>query len=123
MFVTLVVREALVGVDYTAVLMVGQEFDDAYEAAEFLRAHGIEIPDEDSEEMEDGLCEYLYSKDVHQLSYERLNYYSGGDYGVLGWRLSVHDPANFCAQVVERQTKWAQLFNAMPDIVHTVKVH
>jgi len=111
------------GVDYTAVLMVGQEFDSYSEAEEFLREHGIDLPPEDSEEMAEGLGEYLYSFDVFGLKCERLDYYSSWDGCVLGWKPNVHDPANFCAQVVEMQTKWAQLFDEMPDIVHTVQVH
>jgi hypothetical protein len=49
------------GVDYTAVLMVGKQFDNEDEAREFLLKHGVELPDEDSQEMEDGLGEYLNS--------------------------------------------------------------
>jgi hypothetical protein len=112
------------GVDYTAVLMVGKQFDNEDEAREFLLKHGVELPDEDSQEMEDGLGEYLNSEDFHGLEWERLDYYTSWDGGVLGWTPSVRQIDTFADEVRQMRERWAGLFGgAAPDLVHTVKVH
>lgn len=111
------------GVDYTAVLMVGRDFDSAEEAADFLRRHGVEIPGNDSEEMEAGLSEYLYSTNLmNGLDFERLNYYSSWDGDVLGWHVSTSEPEKFLSAVSEAIGRWKTLFNEESYIIHTVKV-
>jgi hypothetical protein len=110
------------GVDYTAVLMVGKEFDSAAEAANFLRSKGIELPDEDSEEMEDGLEECLGGEDAHGLEWERLNYYSPWDGGCLGWSPNVREVDKFADQIKDMRAKWQELFGEEAGLILTVKV-
>lgn len=110
------------GVDYDPVLMVGKEFDSPEEAAAFMREHGIELPGEDSDEMADGLAEWLGGNDVFGLEWERYNYYSSWDGGCLGWSPSVRDIEKFPDQVREFQKEWKDIFGEESSLIHTVKV-
>lgn len=110
------------GVDYTAVLMVGKEFESPGEAADFMRSHGLDVPGDDDEAMEDGLAEFLYSGSIEGLNFKLLNYYSSWDGGILGWDLNVSPPEKFAEQVGNLLQRWKTLFNEDADIVHTVKV-
>jgi hypothetical protein len=110
------------GVDYDPVLMVGKEFDSPEEAAEFLREHGIDLPDENSAEMEDGLGEYLYGNDLHGLEWQRYNAYSSWDGGWLGWSPSVEEIDKFSNQVNEFRQRWKDLFGEESSLIHAVKI-
>jgi hypothetical protein len=110
------------GVDYTAVLIVGKEFDSAEEAADFLRSHGIDVPDAESDEMQDGFEEWIAGTDRHGLQWERFNHYSSWDGGSLGWNPNVRNIEGFAEEVKGMQARWQDLFKETPEIIHAVKV-
>lgn len=108
------------GVNYSAVIAIGKEFDDKYEAQQFLEDNGI-LSEKDLEEIdEEGLSEWLYNND--KIGGGRLNY--SGDYYYVGFDLSVRDPESFRKSFEEGMEQWDKLFpNDPPDMIKTVRVY
>lgn len=107
------------GVDYSAVLMVGKAFNEESDAVDWLESKGVEFAEDD---LEDGLADYLDSnKNKLAITGTILNMYTG--YGfVLGYYLTLHDPANFGQQYQEMFDKFKSTFNIDPDLISEVLV-
>ncbi len=109
------------GVDYRAVVGVGKEFNDKWEAQSFLEQHEILTKDDLEEIEEDGLEEWSY-KD-NKIEVVCLDAYSG-DYYFVGYELSCSDPESFRKSFEDATEQWDKLFpNLAPDVVKTVKVY
>lgn len=108
------------GISYSAVIGIGKEFSDSYEAESFLEQHNI-LTDDDREVIEeDGLSEWLYSN--KKVEGRLLNYYSG-DYYFVGYELSCSDPESFRKSFEEGMENWDKYFpDVAPDVIKTVQV-
>lgn len=112
------------GVDYTAVLAYGKEFDEAYEVVEFLTERNV-LTREEIDEMEgEGdsyISEICYSH-ASLPNCDCLNAYSGYGY-YLGFKISCRSPEEFEKSFNEAKEKWAAMFpNDPAEIIHTVRV-
>ena len=110
------------GVDYTPVLAVGLGFNDISEVMEFLKQN-IELSEDDIFDIdEDGIEEWVYSKDF-EFTVECLNYYTG-DYYYVGVKLNPTSYSDLQKQIEDAFKSWNERFpNVSPNIVHTVKVY
>ena len=111
------------GVDYRAMIYVGKEFEDAYEAERFIR-DSVGFTDEEGWFLEDNDLEELLSDDNRlDLEGDTINCYSG--YGfILGTELSVSDPETFAEQYHKVVAKWDKLFPTYPaKLIKEVKVY
>jgi hypothetical protein len=108
------------GVDYNAVIGIGKEFYDKYEAIDFLESHNV-LTDEDRNEIEeDGFSEWLYNNT--KVEGRLLNYYSG-DYYFVGYELSCGDPESFRKSFEEGMENWDSYFpDVAPEVIKTVQV-
>lgn len=111
------------GVDYSAVLFVGQVFEDREEAVEFLKESGflLEQEYERIEEGEDCLEDVLYDK--KNLQGFCLNAYTG--YGfIIGYSLSCSDPEAFKESFDKGVTSWNETFPSSPcKVIREVHVY
>lgn len=111
------------GVNYKAVLFVGREFEDQYDAQYFFEKY-FSISEEDIEYIkENGFLDYCCGLE-NGLRGEILNYYSGGGF-VLGIDIGacVRKPESFSEDVKSAINKWKELFGEEEyDIIHTVRV-
>ena len=113
------------GVDYKAVLVVGQEFESASEVVDFLRER-LALSEEDEQEIEDrgnGVIQDLFCGGNEELYCTCLNAYSG--YGwVVGYQLNVRDALAFAANTELAFLRWDTKFpGTVPDVIHAVKVY
>ena len=110
------------GIDYTALLYVGKQFDDESEATDFLRDN-LGLTDEEEQEIDnDGLSEFLY-KNRFGLEGDILNYYTDRGGFVLGKQLNSHKYDLFLAEVQDAITHWNTLFpDVEADIIRAVQV-
>lgn len=109
------------GVDYRAMLYVGQEFEDEHHAKKFF-TDNVELSEEDEEFIDgDGLQEYLYSHD--DLDGDTIDCYSG--YGfLLGVEISCHNPETFLDDYNKAVETWKEYFGDAPFyLINTVKVY
>lgn len=111
------------GIDYTALLYVGKQFDDASEATDFLRDK-LGFTDEEEREIdEDGLSEFLYGENRFNLNGDILNYYTDWGGFVVGIQLDPRQYDSFIEQVQDAYAHWSSLFpDVEADIIHTVQV-
>jgi hypothetical protein len=110
-------------VDYTAVLAVGKEFDDAGEVVTFLDGRDI-LDAEDEEALDNEGSSYIREilcGSGDGLTCECLNLYTGYGY-YLGYRLDVWDVDAFSASTQTAIDKWKEKFGTEPEIIHTVIV-
>jgi hypothetical protein len=109
------------GVDYTAILAVGKEFENESEAAHFLRAYDL-LSATDMEGIENGesLSEMLPLK----MDGSCLNFYTGYGY-YIGYDLRSYDPDSFREDFESAVAKWKSAFEGKEkaEIIHTVMVH
>lgn len=108
------------GVYYNAVIAIGKEFDDRYDAQQFLEDHGV-LSQQDLENIEkNSFSEWLYDSD--KISGQCLDLYRG-DYYYLGFDISVHNPEAFRKSFEDGIAKWNKLFpNDQPDVIKTVRI-
>lgn len=111
------------GVDCSAVLYVGKQFEDQREAKDFYERF-FTLSEEDEQYIEEeSFSEFCYGLD-NGLSGTTLNCYSG--YGfVLGIDIGsyVRKPESFAEEVQKAISKWKELFGEEKyDIIHTVRV-
>lgn len=108
------------GVDYTAILAVGKEFENESEAQDFLESYNL-LSEEDLEAIEDCcLSECLPCN----MDGGGLNMYSGYGY-YIGYYIRCHDPETFQKDYIEALTNWDKAFGGKEkaEIIHTVRVH
>lgn len=111
------------GVDYSAVLYVGKQFEDQHEAREFYERF-FALSEEDAQFIDDeDFSEFCYSLE-NGLSGKILDCYSG--YGfIFGINIGsfVRKPESFAEEVQDAIAKWKELFGEEKyDIIHTVRV-
>ena len=111
------------GIDYTALLYVGKQFDDASEATDFLRDN-LGLTDEEEQEIDsDGLSEFLYNENRLVLDGDILNYYTDWGGFVLGKQLNPSKYDLFLTEVQDAITHCNTLFTDVEaDIIHTVQI-
>ena len=108
------------GVDYTAILAIGKEFDERSEAEYFLIDNKI-VTEEELEEAE-GIGEWLWSQNKFKLDGGYLNHYSGNGF-YIGFDISCRSPEIFAKDFSEGMEEWDKLFpNTPAEVVHTVCV-
>ena len=102
------------GVNYTAVLAIGKEFENEREAEEFLREVGL-MTDED-----ESIDSWLPGNLVGQ----GLDLYSGYGY-YIGYNLRPTNPDKFSKDFESAIAAWEKLFKgkAEAEIIHTVRIH
>jgi hypothetical protein len=108
-------------VDYSAIVAIGKEFDDKYEAQNFLESNGV-LSEEDLTEIEegDGFEEWLYNND--KIGGQCLDCYNG-DYYYVGFDISVRDVESFRKSFEEGMEQWDKLFpSIVPDVIKTIRV-
>lgn len=111
------------GVDYTALLYLGKQFESVMDAEEFYKEH---IPLTDAEERaieEDGFQEFL--SDHPTLSGTCTNYYVSNPPFVLGFDLRQYvRQAHLLPNIInDKAEQWKKMFgDEKYDIIHTVKV-
>lgn len=114
------------GVDYTAILAIGKEFDNdgAGEIVDFLVGHNILSGDDL------GLLETEGDSYIQEILYDRedglecscLNLYSGYGY-YLGFGVSCQSPELFEKTFKEGMRMWQEMFPDVPaEIINTVRV-
>ncbi len=105
------------GVDYSAVLYVGKEFEDQSEAKDFYERF-FTLSEED-----ESFSEFVYGLN-NGLSGEILNCYDG--YGfIFGIDIgpSIRKPEKFAEDVSNAIAKWKELIpNVEPEIIHSVRI-
>ena len=111
------------GVDYSAVLYVGKEFEDQSEAKDFYERF-FTLSEEDRQFIEDeGFSEFVYGLG-NGFSGETLNCYN--DYGfIFGIDIgsSVRKPEQFAESVSNAIAKWKELIpDVEPEIIHSVRI-
>lgn len=109
------------GVDYRAMLYVGQEFETGREAENFLEKF-VTLSEEDQKVIdEEGIEEFLYCHE--ELEGDTIDCYSG--YGfVLGIELSCRNPETFAERYNEAIATWKKYFGDETfNLIHTVKVY
>lgn len=105
------------GTVYKAVLAVGKEFNEKSEGLDFILSH-MSLSDQEVEDWENDFWEMLDA-----FGGECLNCYSG-DYGFVGFTVSVRDPEAFQKSFDSAMDEWNKHFPSVaPDIIHTVKVY
>lgn len=107
------------GVDYTAILAVGKEFESQSEAFHFLDSHNLLSKSDIEYYEEQGLEECLPCN----MDGGCLNYYSGEGF-YIGYRVRCHDPKSFRKDFEEGMENWDKAFGGKEpaDIIHTVRV-
>lgn len=112
------------GVDYTAILAIGKEFDELSEVVEFLEENNVlsEANLKVLEEEGDGyIIEVLYDE-VGMPECSCLNCYSGYGY-YLGYNISCRSVEEFEKTLNAGLRMWAEKFpNEPAEIIHTVRV-
>lgn len=111
------------GVDYSAVLLVGQVFEEQEEATEFLKENGF-LSEEEYERITDGedyLEDVLFDK--KNLTGFCLNAYSG--YGfVVGYNLNSSNPEVFRESFDKGVATWNETFPNTPcEVISEVHVY
>ena len=108
-------------VDYTPILFVGKEFDNQYEAAEFIEKY-FELSEEEKQAIEkDGIVEWCYGRE--DIDASETNCYVDDAPVVIGYELGVRDTEAFTRHVDEAVEQWEEKFPAIPfEIIHTVCV-
>lgn len=113
------------GVDYRAVIMVGEVFEDGQDCFDSLVSSGVEFNDEEIEAIDgDGLQELLYDgcDTLPDMVAEDLNAYTGCGLA-LGFELDIRKPESFGLQVSEAMEKYKALTGREPSIISEVKVY
>lgn len=111
------------GVDYSAVLYVGKEFENQSEAKDFYERFFTLSEGEQQFIEDESFSEFCYGLDSG-LSGETLNRYNG--YGfIFGIDIgsSIRKPEQFAESVSNAIAKWKELIlDVEPEIIHTVRI-
>ena len=112
------------GVDYTALLYLGKQFESVRDAEEFYELH---FPVSYVEEMNmpdfEGFSEFIC--DHPTLSGTLTNYYTDGSIFILGFDLGQYvRHGRLCPNIINNKAEqWKKMFgDEKYDIIHTVKV-
>ncbi len=113
------------GVDYSAVLVVGTLLEDDSEVMDKLAAAGFVFTDEEQEIIdEDGIGELLYSRDpkFKGLSCQTQDCYSG--YGrFLGFDIKLTPYETLASRIKEAQDKYKEIFGEDAKVINEVRIH
>lgn len=112
-------------VNYSAVLYVGKQFEDAFDAQDFYERF-FDIDEENEEYIDNnGFAEFFCFELENGLSGETMNCYSGQGF-VFGIDIGsyVFKPESFAEEVCKAISKWKELFGEEKyEIIHAVRVY
>jgi len=109
------------GVDYRAVVAIGQEFYDSGEVVDFLQSSAI-LSEDDEDYLNSSVAEFL-DDNMCGIEGSCLNMYNGNHWYV-GYEINCSSPEAFEKSYKESIRKWEELFpNEKYEVINTVMVY